>query len=317
MREQKHSSPTVSVIIPTYNRAHLVGRAIRSVLAQTFQDLEVIVVDDCSTDDTAAVVADFDDPSILYLRHEVNRGVSSARNTGIRDAEGEYIAFLDSDDEWLPPKLEAQLKVFRQTKWPSLGIVLCGAHIVEDSHILRTSCQVPPQGGWGCEDVLRGNLGWLSPGTWMIRRTAFSSIPMFDETFKTYEDRDYLIGASQKCQLTSVSEPLVLLHTDGTDHLWQKNLGNALQGRLRLLDKHHAALARLPQLLSLFEYRAATLYYQLGDMRRFRHHLLKAIRAYPRNPKLYFWLTLACLGYIPFRCVSEFIGRMKRTENRD
>ena len=94
------SKPTVTIIIPTYNRAHLLGRAIRSVLTQTFHNWELIVVDDASTDNTKEVAYSFQDPRIHYLCHETNRGGPAARNTGIREARGLYIAFLDSDDEW-------------------------------------------------------------------------------------------------------------------------------------------------------------------------------------------------------------------------
>lgn len=108
MIEKSEKIPTVSVVIPTYNRAHLVGRAIQSVLNQTYQDFEIIVVDDGSTDNTEEVVKSFNDPRIRYIRHDQNRGGSAARNTGIKMARGEYIAFQDSDDEWLPEKLESR-----------------------------------------------------------------------------------------------------------------------------------------------------------------------------------------------------------------
>ena len=101
-------SVTVSVIIPTYNRAHLVGRAIRSVLNQTYQDFEIIVVDDCSTDNTEEIVKGFNDHRIRYMRHDRNRGGSAARNTGIKASQGKYIAFLDSDDERLLKKAESR-----------------------------------------------------------------------------------------------------------------------------------------------------------------------------------------------------------------
>ncbi|MFC6974687.1 glycosyltransferase family 2 protein [Halomicroarcula sp. GCM10025709] len=101
--------PRVSVVVPTYNRADTVGRAVESALAQTVTDIEVVVVDDGSTDDTAAVVTGIDDERVRYLAHERNRGRSAARNTGIEAARGEYVAFLDSDDRWLPGKLDRQL----------------------------------------------------------------------------------------------------------------------------------------------------------------------------------------------------------------
>jgi len=98
--------PRISVIIPSYNRANTIGRAIQSALSQSYQDFEIIVIDDGSTDHTEEVIRSFQDSRIRYIRHNRNRGGSAARNTGIHAARGEYIAFLDSDDEWLPQKLE-------------------------------------------------------------------------------------------------------------------------------------------------------------------------------------------------------------------
>jgi len=106
----------VSVIIPTYNRAHLVYRSIKSVLTQSYQNFEIIVVDDGSTDNTRNAVFQFKDERIKYFRHSTNKGVAAARNTGLRHAESEFIAFNDIDDEWLPGKLAAQMAVFQCTK---------------------------------------------------------------------------------------------------------------------------------------------------------------------------------------------------------
>jgi glycosyltransferase involved in cell wall biosynthesis len=99
----------ISVIIPVYNRTDLLPRAVNSVLNQTYDNLEIIVVDDGSTEDIEGVLDKFDDVRIHYIRHEANRGVAAARNTGMRFAHGEYVAFLDSDDEWFERKIERQL----------------------------------------------------------------------------------------------------------------------------------------------------------------------------------------------------------------
>jgi glycosyltransferase involved in cell wall biosynthesis len=125
--------PTVSVIIPTYNRAHLIGRAIQSVLKQTYQDFEVIVVDDGSIDNTEEVVKKIQENRVYYYKHDKNKGGSAARNTGISLAKGEYIAFQDSDDEWLPEKLEKQIGVFNnQTK--NVGVVYTGFYRIEGNN---------------------------------------------------------------------------------------------------------------------------------------------------------------------------------------
>src|SRR5258705_13939604 len=101
----------VSVVIPTHNRSEFLRSAIASVLGQTYQDFELIVVDDASTDSTAEVVVSFNDSRIKFIRHQTNQGGSAARNTGIRASKCDYIAFLDDDDEWSPRKLSKQVEV--------------------------------------------------------------------------------------------------------------------------------------------------------------------------------------------------------------
>src|SRR5207237_7043535 len=101
--------PKVSVIIPTHNRSGFLRLAVLSVLKQTFPDFELVIVDDASGDDTPAVVKRFEDPRIRYIRHERNLRIAAARNTGISNSTGEYVAFLDDDDEWLPSKLQKQV----------------------------------------------------------------------------------------------------------------------------------------------------------------------------------------------------------------
>src|SRR6478672_2666674 len=120
----------VSVIMPVYNGAAFVSRAIDSVLRQTVRDLELIVVDDGSTDDTREVVTAITDSRLRYI-HQQNRGPSVARNNGIRAASAEWIAFLDSDDYWLPTKLEAQLARAREV--PDAGVIYCGAKYLDPS----------------------------------------------------------------------------------------------------------------------------------------------------------------------------------------
>lgn len=117
--------PQVSVVTPTYNRAAVVGRAITSVLNQTFSDLECIVVDDGSTDQTVPLVEGFQDPRLRLVRLPANGGPSLARNVGIQAACGELIAFLDSDDEWLPQKLELQVKRMQEAADPRVAVIYC------------------------------------------------------------------------------------------------------------------------------------------------------------------------------------------------
>ncbi|MEZ4547537.1 MAG: glycosyltransferase family A protein [Thermodesulfobacteriota bacterium] len=112
--------PKVSVIIPTHNRADLLKAAIQSVLDQTYTDFELLVCDDASNDHTQDTVAGFSDPRIIYKRYEKNSGVVELRNNAVNSSSGEYIAFLDDDDEWLPEKLEKQVSVLDRSS-PETG----------------------------------------------------------------------------------------------------------------------------------------------------------------------------------------------------
>ena len=129
--------PEVSVVIPLYNKGPYIARALNSVLAQTFQDFEVIVVDDGSTDDGAAVVRGFDDPRIRLIQQE-NQGVSAARNRGIEVAQAELVAFLDADDEWLPRFLETIIRL--RTRYPDAGLYGTAYKLHYPGSIVKTIC---------------------------------------------------------------------------------------------------------------------------------------------------------------------------------
>ena len=151
-------NPRVSVILPTYNRAQLIAQAIQSVLDQTYQDFELIIVDDGSKDETEEVVNSFDDERIRYARHEENKGANAARNTGIAMARGEYIAFQDSDDKWLPEKLERQMRIFLITS-TDIGVVYTGCWRVEGTQkTYFPSPNIKQKEGNLHNQLLKGNL---------------------------------------------------------------------------------------------------------------------------------------------------------------
>ena len=202
-----HMVPLVSVIIPAYNREQTIGRAIRSVLNQTFQDFEIIVVDDGSTDGAKAVVDGFGDPRIRYLHHERNRGAAAARNTGIRAARGEYLAFLDSDDEWLPEKTKLQIALLED---PALNADLSctGFFLMSgNSEIVYRHASLP---SW----VKR--LHWtcgLSPGsTLVVRRECVERVGLLDEQYPRLEDWDWLLKLAMGCKLEVIGEPLARVY---------------------------------------------------------------------------------------------------------
>lgn len=169
--------PLVSVIIPTYNRSQLLKQAIASVLSQTFADLEIWVVNDGSIDDTGEVVVAIGDPRVHYI-YQVNSGLAAARNAGIRQAQGAYVAFLDDDDLWLAEKLERQVALFEQQ--PDLGLVTCGYQTINGQGVKLS--EVRP---WTWRPELTLNTWLFScptvPSAVMVRRDWLVKAELFDE----------------------------------------------------------------------------------------------------------------------------------------
>lgn len=197
-------NPKVSIVIPSYNRASVLPRAIKSVFAQTFHDFEIIVVDDCSTDDTANVVPSFFDSRIRYIRHEQNKGGNAARNTGINAAKGEFVAFLDSDDVWLPEKLQKQLAVFVK---PEIGLVYCGLIFMVPGigEINRWFVKCGPDFR---EDLLVSNyIGTTSVA--VVRTELLKKINGFDESLRSCQDWDLYLRLKETCDFGYAEEFLV------------------------------------------------------------------------------------------------------------
>lgn len=219
--------PLVSVVIPTYQRSQLVPRAIRSVLAQTYQYLEVIIVDDCSQDDTGAVVAAIGDARLRYVRHEQNKGLPAARNTGIRAARGSYIAFLDDDDEWRPVKIERQLRAIGDCDAVLCAVAVNGVHVAPFGKERITLA-----------DLRKGNQ--FAPSG-LVAKTAALRDVWFDEALRVGEDWDAYIRLAQTYRLGYVKEPLVVYYQQGQTSMTSeaKDLSLAeIENRMQVLRKH-------------------------------------------------------------------------------
>jgi len=210
--EEGDGGPRVSVVVPTYNRAGLLRRAIESVLVQTFTDYELIVVDDGSTDDTEEILRGFSDRRMRVVRSDVNQGAPQARNMGIEAARGEWVAFLDSDDEWLPQRLEVQMDLLaRQSPGQAaVGYCLCQVHECLTGKVSQ------PQETLAEGDVFEHLLGGRRPKTtsaFIVRRSALLDIGGFDEDLSSGQDIDLLLRLSQRGYLFSAcNEALVVWH---------------------------------------------------------------------------------------------------------
>jgi len=214
---------TVSVVIPTYNRASVVGRAIDSALAQTINDVEVIVIDDASTDGTESTVREYDVP-VRYLAHENNRGGGAARNTGIAHADGEFVAFLDSDDEWHPRKVERQVTRLRD-QGEAWGGVYCNFQQARTSRLgtFVDRAFERDRGQEGGEALLQSLLllevAFGGSSTLLIRAEVLDELSGFDPSFERQQDWEFLVRFLQRWNLAYVDERLVTKHDTGLPDL--------------------------------------------------------------------------------------------------
>jgi glycosyltransferase involved in cell wall biosynthesis len=203
----------VSVVIPTYNRAHVLERAIRSVLEQSCSDLELIVVDDGSTDNTAELLTKYQDRLTVLVQD--NHGVSAARNAGIERSRGALIAFLDSDDEWLPEKIAKQVARYSA----DCPMFICHTEEIwqRNGEIVTQKSIHRKQGGWFFERALQRCL--ISPSSVMLSRDLLDAVGWFDEELPAAEDYDLWLRITAFHDVDFVSEPLVIKHGGGNDQL--------------------------------------------------------------------------------------------------
>jgi glycosyltransferase involved in cell wall biosynthesis len=229
------NKPTVSVIIPSYNRCQSLPRALDSVLAQTRPAEEIIVVDDGSDDGTAAMLAR-DYPDLTCLVQD-NRGVSAARNAGIRAARGDWIALLDSDDEWLPQKLERQLQALQQARRSDSAaplLVHCDEIWIRKGRRVNPMDKHAKAGGWIFERCLP--LCAISPSAVLMARELLTDVGEFDEDLPACEDYDLWLRICSRYPVLYVDEPLLKKYGGHSDQLSRQHWGMD-RFRVQALDK--------------------------------------------------------------------------------
>lgn len=207
-------SPRVSVVIPTYNRPQMVQEAVESVAAQTYDPIEVIVVDDASPN---PVSVDMDgEVAIEIIRHEDNRGANAARNTGIQRATGDVIAFLDDDDRWDPEKIATQVDAFT-TDPTHPGVVIVGQRYVNDEGGITGIKRPDLEGTVTAQLFSGGTAGGFS--SIAVRAELLEEAGLPDEAFPSLQDREWLIRLSKYCTFRSIPEPLVMRRMGSHDQI--------------------------------------------------------------------------------------------------
>ena len=295
-------SPSASVIIPTYDRADILGDSIRSVLNQTYEDLELIVVDDASTDETDEVVRGFNDDRIKYLRHTENKGAPAARNTGIAESEGDFVAFQDSDDVWSRTKLEKQLRVFRQTS-NDVGVVYTGmVRIIDGERRYIPYPSVEQTEGHVCRSLSRQNFVPTQVAT--VRRECFDEVGYFDENVWPISDWELWIRISKRFQFKLVDEPLVTgeVRSDSIS----KNAREKVKARKRIVEKHREFFDEASLARQLFYIGHG--FMKLGETSRGRAYLKQAVQVEP-NARRVGALLLSVLGSNAYHGMYRYYTR--------
>lgn len=270
--------PSVSVIIPTFNRAPLLTRSIKSVLDQTYQDFEIIIVDDASIDNTEEVVRSIGDPRIRYLKHKKNLGGSAARNTGIKTARGEFIAFQDSDDEWTSDKLDKQMTVLTNAP-PQVGVVYTGFWRLKGKteEYIPGSAQKIKEGNIHTE-LLKGN--FVTTQAVLVKKECFQKAGMFDETLPRLQDWELFIRISAHYLFAFIDEPLVISYFS-KDSI-SSNENNLRLAFIKILLKHKNIFLSDKEAYASLNYSIADLYLRDGKMSDGISHIFISLRYCPR-----------------------------------
>ncbi|MFH1744859.1 MAG: glycosyltransferase family 2 protein [bacterium] len=269
--------PKVSVIIPTYNRPDLLPKAVQSVLNQTYQDFEIIVVDDGQEKSAENIIRQFSNKRIRYIKHKERRGGSAARNTGIKNSQGKYIAFLDDDDEWVAEKLEIQTKQFEKT---SDDVGFCFS-AVKNIYGDKEQISFVPEGvGDYFEMALKKMKGFLTV-TLIIKRNVFGKVGLFDEKFPSHQEPDLMIRVSKNFKGLGINKPLVSINMSDDHERIGSSLARRISGRKMILEKYFDDFRKRPQIL-------AQHYFWLGLMLRDNQEYGEARNYFKKSWKLKF-----------------------------
>lgn len=287
--------PQLSIIIPVFNRAHCIARALASLKGQGVGDFELIIGDDASTDNTWEVVRrEF--PSARLAQLQTNSGAAAARNAALRIATGDYLAFLDSDDEWLSGKLAAQLDYLE--KHPEL--VACStSHIYQLRDARQREVIVENPSDWSVR--LQSGQPFHGASTPVLRRSVLESVGMQDESLRVLEDWDWMLRIAQKHRIHVLPAPLALIHENSPS-----NADFTFLSTERFLAKHDGAFssvgaAHRRNVISQHWENAARCFFRHSRNREGLACVLKSLAFAPaRNPTL--------LAVLPFACIDGLTG---------
>lgn len=280
------NKPFVSVIIPTYNRSWIVKRAIESVLGQTYNNFECIAIDDASTDDTQEVLKKYaaQDNRIQVILHSINRHACATRNSGIKKAKGDFIAFLDDDDEWISTKLEKQMSLMMSSK-PKIGLIYCWMDYYDLNGKLIREHHPKLRGDIFREEMTNNKIGGTP--TLLLRKDLINMVGLWDESLKIEEDDEWIARLCRYTHVDYVPEVLVRVNTGHGNQISIK-IGNekkrcrksiaSLEKRLSLAINAGSGFNRQRAILYA---RLANLYFRVGEKRKAIQYFWTAFSSSP------------------------------------
>jgi glycosyltransferase involved in cell wall biosynthesis len=292
-----NNSPLVSIVIPTYNHAPMLQRALATVVEQTYQNWNAIVVNNFSTDNTLEVVATFNDPRIQCVNFRNNGVIGASRNEGIALATGKYVAFLDSDDTWFPTKLEKCVEILESGS----DLVCHAEYWIDESRKSRLVAYGPSEAATHHNLIYKGNR--ISTSATVVRAALLKEVHGFDVSPELISTEDYDLWirlAAKSDKFAFISEPLGEYHRH--DNNVSANIEKHLAAELALLAKHFSANTRFENMVARRR-RKALAYYGAGrSLHRTRNHFLalqkysRSLVIWPLSLRLYAAVMLSLMG---------------------
>lgn len=290
-------SPLISVITPTYNRAHVISRAIKSVLNQTFKDFEYIIIDDGSKDDTISLLkkiidTDPEGKKIRFHQHPVNKGQNAALNTGLDFAAGRYVAFLDSDDEWLPDMLQSQMDQFNADKEVSCSYTWPGYYNSEKKLVPGRKYSI--KGHLYKEALEQGYI--CNPTTLMAKKECFDKLGGFKTEFITCQDDDICLRLAKEFKFGLVPDIKAIIHDDAGNQTISNRTVYA-NDWYKLFNKYEKDILQYcgKKVLAKHFNKCAKLYLQIGDSKKVREVAHRSLSLH----KTFKGYALLFLGMLP------------------
>src|SRR5690554_49688 len=287
------SNSLISVVLPTYNRGNFISRSVRSIQNQTYTNWELIVVDDGSKDNTESIINDLvsKDSRISYIKLTKNIGASAARNNGIELSKGDYITFIDSDDEYLSEKIESQLDLFLHDKSRQIGLVTCGRQDFRADRLYNV--WIPAIKSNVLSNLFKGKQIGAGTPFLMVSRKVIESGVRFDENINVVEDFDFVVQTLMKgFEFNLVAKPLVNVYHDASERNF--NYENGFSAREYLYKKYKDYFIENKTERKAFLLRSCFFYVEMNNINSDSHIINDVKKEWPM-----IWLSYLIIKKIP------------------